>query len=441
MSIWLLPRSDLTPEQLRVVEMTPYEHRVVLGMPGSGKTQALVHRAAYLADNYKVCPDSYRVFVFTNVVKEYIKSGLIFLNLPDETVCTFDHWCRLLYEEYISPTLPRRRGSRGIDYGSRSLYEEDKSNRFSRERDWSGTDFKAIRASVLKLLKCNRKLQKSLEFVLVDEGQDLTPQVYEILMLASNHITVFVDPQQKIFEEGADESYILKKLKLKKRSVFLLGAYRNAPYVAHLASHFIGDKELREQYLAQVCTEQKVREQPLCFIAPSFKKEMDRLAEIIKQRQVMNERVGIIVPTNRQLHGLAKGLKERGVIVEKAIRQDSRQAVEVPCDFGNSVPKIATYHMAKGLTFDSVLLPRLAEPSFYWTKGVARQKIIFVGIARATQWVYLSMVEGNEFSEIDILREAEAEGHLSIQFRDDFEDEGEEGNGEEEAEDDEFSVL
>jgi len=403
MNTWLLPRLDLTPEQLRVVEMSPHEHRVILGPPGSGKTQVLIHRAAHLAETYHIHPDKYKVFVFTNVVKEYIKSGLPLLGLPEETVSTFDHWCRLQYEDHVSRRLPRRQ--KRIDFGK-------------------------IRSSVLKLIRKKTELQKSLEFVLVDEGQDLRPEVYEILALVSRHITVFADPQQKIFEEGASESFILDALNLNGRNASLLGAYRNAPYVAYLASYFIKDSEVRRQYLAQVCTQQKIRERPLCFIAPSFEKEMDRLAEIVQQRQVMNERVGIIVPTNRQLHGFAKGLEERDVKVEKAVRDDNES-----CDFGNSVPKIATYHMAKGLTFDSVLLPRLTESSFSWIDDATRQRILFVGIARATQWVYLSMIKDREFSEFDVLLAAERDGHLVLQRRHDFADE------QQDSSEDNFSLL
>jgi len=410
MGTWLLPRSDLTPEQLRVVEMSPDQHRVVLGPPGSGKTQVLVHRAAHLTERYKVPSTRYRLFVFTNVVKEYIRSGVQFLGLPEETACTFDHWCRLFYEDYVSNILPRK-SRRGI------------------------IDFERIRLSVLDTLESRKALQNSFDFVLVDEGQDLSPEVYDILRLAAKHITVFTDPQQKIFENGAPESFILQKLNLSRRNATLLGAYRNAPYVAYLASHFISDEELRKEYIAQTNTEQKVRERPLCYIAPSFEDETNRLAEIVKQRQIMNERVGIIVPTNRLLHGLAKGLEERGIELEKAIKKESFRGIEVACDFGNNVPKIATFHMAKGLTFDSVLMPRLIERSFPWVRGVARQRILFVGIARATQWVYLSTINNYEISEMEILRKAEAEGHLVIQERDDFR------AREEEPEDDDFSVL
>jgi len=49
-----------------------------------------------------------------------------------------------------------------------------------------------------------------------------------------------------------------------------------------LIFHFISDEKLRKEYIAQTLTEQKVRERPLCYIAPSFEDETDRLAEIVK---------------------------------------------------------------------------------------------------------------------------------------------------------------
>jgi len=443
LSTWLLPRCDLTPEQLRTVEMDPYEHRVVLGPPGSGKTQILIHRAAHLAENYKVPYKDCRLFVFTNVIKEYIRSGLQFLDLPEDIVSTFDHWGSLLYEEHISPILPRKRRPKKYGQENRVLHKDFQS----KSGDWKGVDFKRIRSEVLKLIKCKKELQKSLEFILVDEGQDLTPDVYEILALVARHLTVFIDPKQQIFQDGADESFILNKLNLNKRNITLLGAYRNSPYVARLASFFIADIESRKQYLAQVNVEQKIRERPLCFVADFFDQEIDRLAEIVRQRQAMNERIGIIVPTNRQLHGLASGLRGRGIEVEKAIRQDSIKAYEAPCDFGNTVPKIATFHMAKGLTFDSVLMPRLVERSFPFLRAGERQRVLFVGIARATQWVYLSTVKGKEFDEMQILEQAGQEGHLTIQRGDNWQaEDSSEGKSQDktddfEGDDDEFLPL
>jgi superfamily I DNA/RNA helicase len=349
------------------------------------------------------------VFVFTNVIKEYIRSGIQFLGLPEESVSTFDHWCRIIYESRISRRLPRLGKS---------------------------IDFDQIRTSVLYLFRKKQELQKTLDFVLVDEGQDLTAQAYEILNLAAQHITVFADPQQQIFDNGTSISVILEKLGLNNNNAALLGAYRNAPYVAQLASRFIEDAQKRSQYLLQVNKEQKVREHPLCYVAPNHEKEIDRLAEIVSQRQAMNEQIGIIVPTNRQVFGFAKGLEQRGVTVEKAAAGKDNSY-----DFSNSLPKIVTYFSAKGLTFDSVLLPRLTESAFSWIEDNSlRSRIFFVGIARATQWAYLSTVEDKEFSEMDIIREAENAGHIIVQH---VSDTGlaDSGIGTTENFEDDFSVL
>ena len=75
----------------------------------------------------------------------------------------------------------------------------------------------------------------------------------------------------------------------------------------------------------------------------------------------------------------------------------------------------SVFFMAKGLTFDSVLLPRLTAKAYDWTRREQSKRMMFVGIARATQWVYLSTVKGTEFGEMAVLREAAEKGHLAMQ--------------------------
>jgi len=85
-------------------------------------------------------------------------------------------------------------------------------------------------------------------------------------------------------------------------------------------------------------------------------------------------------------------------------------------DFGNNLPKIATYHSAKGLTFDSVLMPKITASAFdNISDSGLRQRMLFVGIARATQWVYLSTIKGQELEEFSLLKDAAVKNHLTIQ--------------------------
>jgi superfamily I DNA/RNA helicase len=387
MSAALMPLSGLAPDRLKVVELPLDRNWLVLGSAGSGKTQVLIHRASHLAKTYGISPDKFRIFVFTEMAREYISPAVQFLGLPQQTVTTFDNWCRLFYEEHKSSDLPRTYINLRVD-------------------------FQRIRAEVLLLLEQKKELRNILEFALVDDGQDLAPEIYEILKLAARRVNVFADFKQKIAESGISEPFILETLGLKRRVAKLWGTYRNAPYVANLASYFIADKEARRDYLSQITARQKVKEHPLCYISPDLDKEISFLAATVQMRQSMNEKVGIIVPSSSLLHELTKELKKRGVEVEKVIERDAQNIFHEPFNFGNNIPKIATYHTAKGLAFDSVFLPNLTENSFSAAKGEARQRMVFVGIARASQWVYLSTIKGSEFKEIKILKNAEADGHL-----------------------------
>jgi len=411
---WLVPRRDLTPDQARAVEMPPTVNRIIQGMAGSGKTQILIHRAAHLSSTFNIPPERYRVFVFTNVIKEYIRSGFEMLDLPDSVVSTFDFWCVEAYEKHFGSRLPRTLDGRSVD-------------------------FPAVRRKVLGLVRGRSEYQNMFEFVLVDEGQDLAPEAYEIIREIARHVTVFVDPLQRIFDDGAEIGFIFDRLSVTNTNGAILGAFRNADYVAELAAHFISNQAKREQFRAQVSATQRIRERPLLFVASSFNQEVDRLAEVIRSRQVRNERIGVIVPTNRLLHGLAEGLAERGIEVEKAAAREKGRKVEVSCSFDNQVPKAATFFQAKGLTFDSVLLPRLTARAYSFYDSDRTKRMMFVGIARATQWAYLSTVKGEEFPEVTTLSEAAEAGHLTIQEGRNWNNRG--GRSDEGDGGGEFSVL
>lgn len=90
---WLVHRTELTVEQERATTLSPREHRGILGSPGSGKTMVLLHRARHLMDEHGISPERLRIFVFTRSLKEYIRSALDLLDLPDDSVMTFDAWC------------------------------------------------------------------------------------------------------------------------------------------------------------------------------------------------------------------------------------------------------------------------------------------------------------------------------------------------------------
>jgi hypothetical protein len=76
--------------------------------------------------------------------------------------------------------------------------------------------------------------------------------------------------------------------------------------------------------------------------------------------------------------------------------------------FGELKPMFMTYHSAKGLTVDSVFLPGLSETSFKNIESSsARCTLLFVGITRATHWVWLGQRTEDPLDEIDVLAKLE----------------------------------
>lgn len=380
MSTWLLPRSELTPEQLRAIELPHTEHQIIFGAPGSGKTQILLHRADELQRRLRLPDSRYRILVYTNVLKTYIRSALDLLGLPAHTVTTYDDWCRLFYEQHISQRLP-------WDFAARR------------------PDFEAIRRSVAQAIASNRVPLPMYEFVLVDEGQDLDQECFHTLRRVARHVTVCLDHKQQIYEHGSDETKILTALGLRRRSLSLLDAYRCSPYVARVAAQLIEHLDERKQYLRQVRTESSERETPLLYYASHFEDEKLRLIEILRQRLLTDQRIAVLFPMRRQVYGFAQSLTTVGIEVE----------TQENLSFSTACPKLITFHSAKGLTFDSVLLPRLAVESFQRVTAERLRRLLFVAITRATRWVYLSTIQDSALPILSTLHCLASDRVLAVQ--------------------------
>jgi superfamily I DNA/RNA helicase len=376
MSTWLIPRQELTPEQLRAIELEPKENRIILGGPGSGKTQILLHRAQFLRDQYRVAPDRFHVFVFTKALRAYIESALGYLDLPEDSVSTLDKWCMTYFREKIGGKTPWNK--------------EEKC-----------PDFAAIRQAVLVHLR--QRPSKLYEFVLVDEAQDLDGDAFSLLSAMSNHITACADHKQQIYDQGSNVEDIQRMLGIRRSNVTLLETYRCCPYVVQIASQLIEDRAERDAYLRQARTEQIERETPLLYRASNAEDERGQLIEIVRVRLAKGERVAVLFPQARQAYGYAKGLVEAGIEVENPKE----------LDFTTDKPKLMPYHSAKGLTFDAVLMPRLIENAFGKMTPTRINRVMFVGITRAMRWAYFSTIDGENFEPLGRLI-AGANGCLTV---------------------------
>jgi superfamily I DNA/RNA helicase len=350
-SNWLVSREELTVEQVGSVELPMGENRLISGGPGSGKTLVLAHRARHFMDELGVAPERLRIFVYTRTLAAYIRDGLYELQIPDECISTFDSWCYELFREHV----------RGVN----SWDPVEKRPRFD-----------IVRAEVLKLFESGR-LSTMFDVVLVDEAQDLPADAFKILRRAARHITICLDRKQRIYDEGVDDEEIRYLLGIKRTNISLLQTFRCSPYIVALAAAFLDEPEASRQFQKQTQTTQGDRETPVLYSCPDSDVERAKLIELVALRAQRGGRIGLLFPQRRQAWGYAKALREAGLHVE--------EGKEV--DFETDAPKAMTIASAKGLTFDSVIVPRLSKAGFGPVDEEKIDRMLFMAATRATDWV------------------------------------------------------
>jgi superfamily I DNA/RNA helicase len=384
---WLPPLDRLTSAQATAVQAASDRPLVLRGGPGSGKTVVLLHRARRLE---AASPGKVALLVYTNVLRDFLRSATPELGLPESSVLTFDHWCRLRYVELIGPPPVEKHGH---------------------------PDFARIRRELLALLR-SRPRQPALEAALVDEGQDLDDDCYALLRLSARHLTVAFDLKQSLYREAAEGS-IGHALGAPPLELDLLATYRACPYVVDLACEFIAEEAEQASFRRQVATLQTERQTPLLYLAEDEADERLRLVEILRERLLRNERVAILFPTFAQVGLFADFLRAQGIMADQQPQTDL-QGRRASLDFTSGRPAVLTYHSAKGLTFDSVLMPGVTTSAIRARHSSAR-RMLFVAITRATHWAYLSSVDGrcNEMV-LTALRHLQTRGRGVIQTKRDL---------------------
>ena len=336
--------------------MDTRSHKAIIGGPGAGKTLVLLHRLNLLFHRAGKNHDAVRLFVYTNTLKQFIQAGNDMLDVPDECISTFDKWCVDTYRAQVNPRLPTK----------------DKK-----------PDFEAIRVGVFSVIDSGILPTPLFDSVLIDEAQDMDIGAIEILKRLARHITICMDGKQQLYDDRMSEPEALKQLGLSRHNTALLAAFRCNPMVTELAAQFIPDEIRRQEFIRQASNLEMDRSRPLFYVADSFSDEAAHLIEMVKLRFNYGDSIAVLFPKQSQVHGFAKGFKGAGVDVEVQER-------DTPIDFSNPIPKLMTYHQAKGLSFDSVFLPRLNQSSFPGEMSRRIEHMCFVGVSRAVKWVYMS---------------------------------------------------
>ena len=216
----------------------------------------------------------------------------------------------------------------------------------------------------------------------MDEAQDFSCE--DILMMkehAKKAMLLYGDSAQQLYKFLKDKKTAnMEELKLVTGfpDDQLVFNHRLPKKIAAVAEYINSEfDELQDR-----CTNEG-REKPYVLRYASFHEQLDRIMEIIKNRNL--EDVGILFATNDSVKEADSYLKQKGYNIESKIRED------IELNFNSSNPKLMTYHSSKGLQFESVFLPECCDgaATFDLEREKTKKNALYVAMTRTYQSLYI----------------------------------------------------
>lgn len=425
--------------QRDVVYLSPRGHHVVLGTAGTGKTVMAIHRAAHLADPRTRNFGATLLLTFNNSLVSYLKHLASGLN--GVVVETYHRFARgylagmgRMGSNQIADHDPRRNLiERALRTTAESYQPHDFFNRrpqfFEDELEWIDGNGLASLDEYLEVKRVGRMapLQPALRkvvweirgqylqsrseagyrydwaglptavraalrtdgesrryrHIVVDEAQDLSPEAIRSLAEAippDGSLTLFADYAQQIY--GQRVSWRSCGLNVSKVEEFL-DNYRNSPEIARLAiamaalPHFADSADLVEPRAPQRAAGAK----PTLVRYDSLDTEELGVAKIVATIG-KTARVGVLARTRDEARRAVHGVSGVRILHDKWRKWEIGLGVYA-----------GTYHSAKGLEFDVVVLPfcgadRSPYPetvsAFGPEEAASREsRLLYVGVTRA----------------------------------------------------------
>jgi superfamily I DNA/RNA helicase len=172
MSTWWLGESELKEEQREVLEIEPARSFLLLGPPGSGKTNILLLRANYL---YLSDYPNLAMIVFTKTLQRFIGTGAERYDFPGSKITTSIKWQRDLLQQH-GVSMPRF----------------DAKTSFETQRLRLG---ELIRSELIE----KRKIGPIFDAILLDEAHDYTPEEILDFRALCQVFVASADSRQRIY--------------------------------------------------------------------------------------------------------------------------------------------------------------------------------------------------------------------------------------------------
>lgn len=200
------------------------------------------------------------------------------------------------------------------------------------------------------------------DYIIVDEIQDFTPEeIREFMNAAKKCYLFFGDTSQSIYTTYKKNTVSIDELSKMTgiTPLYLYNNYRLPRGVAKITQDYVG---VNVDPYSEKVYQNLDKAIPYIVKLDSFEKQMDVIANIADMSSsdlFIKKSVGILVPSNEMVMDVCNALKQRDFDCEFKYTLDATEGQRFinTLDFSTRYPKVMTYHSAKGLQFDVVILP------------------------------------------------------------------------------------
>jgi superfamily I DNA/RNA helicase len=340
---WMIKESELDDDQIKVLMAALNKSCIVEGCAGSGKSVLALIKAQRIQ---KERGNNYKIIVFTKALCNYMNSGRQELGLTNDFY---------YYEEW-------------------KYQRENRGGYMVYSRDEHGEKIPYMPTA---------------DYIIVDEIQDFTKEeIEEFINATKKNFFFFGDTAQSIFDglkEGGtlpvDQIKIKIPQALEAKSFPLYRNYRLPIPVAKVAQSIGIDTEYVEGTYKS--NEQSV---PRIIKYDNVQSQVVAIKRIIQTQNLTD--VGILLPHNDDVKNIYDALNELGGNYEARYndKEDWHNSKDT-LNFRSTNPKIMTYHSAKGLQFESIILPMLED--YDEEHGESDRKALYVAMTRTYRNLYI----------------------------------------------------
>lgn len=221
------------------------------------------------------------------------------------------------------------------------------------------------------------------DYVIVDEIQDFTrEEILEFINAAKKCFLFFGDTAQSIYRQYGKQTMTIAQIAEMTglNTLQLFNNYRLPRPVAKITQNYVGVDVA--EYKEKVY-QNKETELPRFIHTNTPEDEFKSITQIISSHP--NQSIGILYHSNESVLQMNKQMIERGIRCEFKYNDTDGEKQNVSnLNFNTLVPKIMTYHSAKGLQFDIVILPQYNGAS-----DAESKKALYVAMTRTMHKLYV----------------------------------------------------